>query len=207
MKRFYLGLWLSLLVVSFGRAQSRFSLIANASPVYTHVTYTQVLPTALGGTLTGSLDNYGYTIGLGASYQLQPKWTISTGFWYNYQADHLAGFSQKTSYFQVPLLVNYKPSVHRLSPYFSGGLVGNYHYKDRVDAALFGGSSGEFVTLKFSHPYYLSALLGIGAAYSLNSHTSFVIQPYGQYRLGTPNLFTDYTYLQVGISTQVHYRF
>lgn len=202
MKRFYTSLYLTLLSVSFCTAQDRFALTAGGSPVYTYEKYRQDLT---GMPITGSSTNYGYTIGVGASYQIQHKWTMSTGVWYNYQSAHLGQFKNRVSTLQVPILLNYKPSVKKISPYFSGGIVGNYHYQDRLNAPLGGGPSDEFIRLKYAD-YYLSAMLGVGAAYTLTSRLSFVIQPYGQYQLRTPSIYTNYTNLQVGVSVQVHYK-
>lgn len=64
---------------------------------------------------------YSTSLGLTARYHIHPKWDVSVGVLYNDEHQQEGGQQFSKSYVRLPILVNYRSSDKRLSPYFSLG--------------------------------------------------------------------------------------
>jgi len=221
MKTFVLGSCLLLASFGFGLAQHPLSVSVNLNPVYSRTRTAFDFPIA-GTTSTFSDDfsasDYGYSVGLGARYLFKSRWALSAAIGYNYQ-DRVnrvnvgsPGTEEKIrikSYrLQVPVLLNYRSSSAKLSPYFSAGVVWNHLYRSRYE--IIPRSSSSVISgpsSRLAHPNRIGALVGAGIDYRLNTRLSVILQPYGMYQFN--KLSADYSinrYFQLGLLAQVLYR-
>ena len=184
-------------------AQSRFSL----APAYwfNYNLYSSQATYSYNGATTPILAS-GHSIisslGLTARYHFTPQWHVSVGALYYRDANHnrsLAGpygdfapFISKG--WQLPLLVNYRLTDRRLSPYFSTG-------------ALF-SRSNTFT----GRPITTDGVVGVGLVYRLDEGLSLLLQPSASYSFYRPAGDAVYTLIQyssysLGIQTQLIWRF
>ncbi len=171
-------------------AQNRFSFGVTAAPVLNHVSsrFSVPLPDQNGQLYREVFDNRsttgGYFVGVPIRYNLTPKWSVSSGFWFNqFRSTGIYPFSISgpsariiSSSYQVPLTVDYRPSTRRLSAYFSVGAVGSYAlstvYKPEDGTGL------EEIKVNFvRQKVMVQALLGAGVAYRINQQWSLTAQP------------------------------
>jgi hypothetical protein len=106
----------------------------------------------------------GLSLGAMAHYHFSPSWSLATGFWYQWanakqQRGEFPAFSRdKEQYYEVPLLLNYRPTAKKVSPYFSAGIL-----------------------LSKRPGFYRSLVpklqLGAGVSYQLNQRLALVVQP------------------------------
>ena len=201
--------------------QSRFSILLNVAPTYTHnatkqmITVadatSQLVPTEF---ITKS-NSVGYSAGLMGRYALSTRWSASVGVWatqltstkgdfsfngsqssINYHNTHPFSFAYK-----IPLLINYQLSDKRLSPYFSAGVSLNFRAKSYVDLG-----NGEEVAVTYGKPVVVTPLVGAGAIYRINGHLSIIAQPTIQYNL-PHSTYSYYRSYQLSLQTQVMYNF
>jgi len=144
-----------------------------------------------------SLSGYSVasSFGLTARYQFKPKWDLSVGLLYNrnlsyVKAPNLGEIRTSTTSIQLPVLINYRLSEHRLSPYFSAG-------------ALLGKSATNTHESVKAH-----ALIGAGLDCKLNSRLSWLLQPTASYLLSKPinNILFEYNYFRshsLGLQAQL----
>lgn len=196
---FFLGLfWASITHLS---AQSRISI----APAYwfNYGLYSYQLHSVYNGSDT---QVSGYDIassaGLTARYHFTPNWDMSVGLLYNWNSSRLTSpiipqgenrpFPSEA--IQLPVLVNYRLTDHRLSPYVSAGAF--------------------FVRSKtFTEaPIKVNGVVGIGFDYRFHSGLSLLVQPtasYLFYKLANDALlqFTKYSSYSVGVQTQLIWHF
>lgn len=208
--------------VSSAAGQSRFSLSVNAAPVWNLFDTRAVfaLPDANGNLQTTDFatkgHGFGYSFGLLGRYHLSPRWSVATGVWGVRDVSStfdmtLSGQTvtinmplsrQAFVDYAVPLLINYQPSLRRLSPYLTAGATANIPGARYVDLGT--GS----VRVRFDRTITFSPLLGLGAAYRLSDRFTLMAQPTAQLILPRGN--TDYERYRVyglSLQTQVQYRF
>lgn len=208
-------------------AQSRFGFSITAAPTYSYANSTQTVylpavyvPTAPPGStdpvpVVWSSNNHagGYVVGAMLHYQFSPKWSVSTGLWYNHSQingiDSLpyteTPIRTSSHGLQVPLFVNYRLNNNRLSPYFSvGGLAS---FRQRTQATYEAGAG--FSTLSFFSGKAVSyrPVLGAGISYRINSHLSLLAQPILIWNFKPKGDFSEYTSYQINGQTQLVYSF
>jgi hypothetical protein len=147
----------------------------------------------------------GSSAGLTTHYAISPQWDVSVGihgvflastalYHYN-QTNHTFAIQGTHSYVQLPVLINYRLSQKRLTPYFSGGAL----FSNRAMRANSVGIN-------------TSVQAGIGIDYQLSPKLSLLIQPTGSYLLTRPkdNATSEYnpyhSYI-VSLQTQLMWRF
>ncbi len=115
---------------------------------------------------------YGLLIGVVGHYFLKSRWSISIGANYhrvNFYRNTPNGGKGKKIYWNIPILLNYKPSIRAFSPYFSAG------------AALSSRSSILNVAIPEPKiPISLDIMIGAGVIYKSNSRVNWIIQPVWQ---------------------------
>ena len=165
-------------------AQSRFSVGLTAAPVFNHSSFTVADPS---GQLTGfdfRSDVGGAMLGLSAQYAFTPQWSLSSGVWFQQLrstgvfpfATGIVSSRIISSVYQVPLLLNFRPTNRRLSPFFSVGTLGTFGSSTLYKPADGSGLSNSRV--RFSQPFKVNvAIVGAGVAYRLTPHWSLTAQP------------------------------
>lgn len=139
------------------------------------------------------------SLGLTARYQVSPHWDVSTGVLYYSQKAYInipsVGSVPFTSTgWQLPLLLNYRLTTRRLSPYFSAGV-------------LF-AKSKTFTQA----PIRTDAIVGVGVDYRFNSNWSLLVEPTANYsfeRLVNEDTFqySNYRSYSIGVQTQLIWHF
>lgn len=176
---------LVLLATAFASAQGRFSVSVTAVPTYAYsdsrVNF--IIPNNNGQlttqTFAANTAAFGFKVGVMTQYALSPSWSVSAGLWYSRlgwnsifpfsPGDIPARTIQKD--WQVPLLINYRSSQQRLSPYFSLGALANFpgHTLYRAE--------GNVTKISFVNPVDFRPVLGAGVAYKLGQRLFFIAQP------------------------------
>jgi hypothetical protein len=200
----------SVLTTTITAGQGRFSVAATVTPGFHNIDF------SLGEVdiASGSQSYRGLSLGLTAYYAFTPKWSLSVGLLHSrFSGDSrfenstgVATYSRQLQSFQVPVLLNYTPSSHRLSPYLSAGLLTNYTY--RITA------NGSQTNQKIDAPNALTtyAMIGIGAHYRITPRLALIVQPTAAYRLNKPasgyplnyTRFNDYVF---SLQTQLKFTF
>jgi len=142
------------------------------------------------------------SVGLTVRYHFTPQWDVSLGGLYYRDTNHaktpkspygeFAPFTSKG--WQVPVMVNYRLTEHRLSPYFSTGAVFT--------------KSNTFT----GRPLTTDGVVGVGLNYRVDSGLSILLQPTASYSFYRPASdasfsFTEYSSYSLGIQTQLVWRF
>jgi outer membrane receptor protein involved in Fe transport len=218
---------LFLLSATLVSAQHRFSVGITAAPTYAYSNTTQTiyLPALyVPGTPSGSTDpvpfissgkisSTGYLAGAMLQYQFTPNWSVSTGLWYNYSSTKRIDLifpgdipNRITSHsLQIPLLINYRSSQKRLSPYFSVGSLANLSQHTSIQYASSSGVGDiNFISGK-SIAY--RAMLGAGIAYRLNQHLSLFAQPMLIWNVKPSGTYSHYVSYQINGQMQLLYSF
>lgn len=153
----------------------------------------------LGGSFAGR--DIASSVGLIARYHFITKWDVSVGLLYNWNSSHLTespGIYDSSPFrsqaIQLPVLINYRLTAYRLSPYFSAG--------------AFLVKSKTFTTA----PTKVNGLLGIGLDYRISSGLSVLVQPTASYLFYKPAddpyfHFSNYDYYGLGLQTQLIWYF
>lgn len=142
------------------------------------------------------------SLGLTARYHFSSKWDLSAGVLYSRNTNHIQSpqgpygeFSSFTSKgVRLPVIVSYRLTTHRLSPYFSTG--------------AFFTKSITFTEASIN----TDGMIGIGLDYRLDSALSLLIQPTASYSFTQPvnntvYRFTNYSSYSLGIQTQLIWHF
>lgn len=201
----FLLLFAGLLAASISpvAAQSRLSL----APVYwfSYNPYSYQSTISFNG-VTTQTPIAGHTLassfGLALRYDFTPKLDLSVGGLFNRTADHIQIPRQPygdsgpfiSKGIQVPVLISYRLTDKRLSPYFSAG-------------ALF-TKSKTFTEA----PIKADGIIGIGLTYRFDPGVSLLLQPTAGYPLTRPasDAFyrvDNYSSYSFGIQTQLIWRF
>ncbi|MCF0056053.1 outer membrane beta-barrel protein [Dyadobacter sp. CY356] len=187
--------------------QGKFALSTTVAPMYRHFKSrnTIILPDNNGGTYTyidkseGSWR--GSWFGLNGQYSFSPKWSATTGLWYN-KSRLISGNTEARSHnFSIPLMINFQSSTRKLSPYFSVGSLWNletttHMYIDDIGPVVF--KSGD-------KTFKISPTVGAGVIYNFSKHFTVIAQPTFSYVI-PPVGFNSRTY-QLLFHVQLMYRF
>jgi hypothetical protein len=189
--------------------QSRFSVSAAVTPLLHNLDLT----VKGDGSQKGSASYQGAMAGLTAYYALSTKWAVSVGVFYGrtsgdfkFSPDYSNVTTDTYRSFHLPVLLNYASSTHRLSPYFSGGLLVNYNnYVKRINPGFIYEGTQKIDDPNATVAY---AMLGLGARYRLTEQTSLILQPTGAYRLGRPSdIYTRFNDYYLGLQAQIKVSF
>ncbi|GAB3902025.1 outer membrane beta-barrel protein [Spirosoma agri] len=139
------------------------------------------------------------SLGLTARYHFNPHWEVSTGvFHYSNKAyidiPSVGSVPFSSSGWQVPILLNYRLTAYRVSPYFSAG-------------ALF-AKSKTFTEA----PVRTDAVIGVGVDYQFTSSLSLLIQPMASHSFERPVdeatfQYSNYRSYSLGVQTQLVWHF
>lgn len=226
MRTFFYACFLLITFSTFAVGQGRFSLSATVSPTLRRMDVTShsydSFPNGTSYSYNTKAEDQGGTVGLMAHYQFRPKWSVSSGLWYNRSSGHLDFQSYKNgnayapeptrrtvlNTLQLPVLINFAPSNRRLSPYFSTGVVLSMNYRSAISPGYMNSET------MFTHSSALrtNVLLGLGAHYRINANWALIVQPTALYRLNdlkpdTRQEFTHFRDWQVGVQAQLKYTF
>ena len=187
-------LFFFLISTTFLCAQGRISVAPTYWFNYGNYTY-QTHSVYDGSDAKSSGYSLGSSAGLTARYNFAQKWDFSVGVLYNKATSHLKTSQgdnvQLTSeYIQLPILINYRLSEQRLSPYLSAGAVFEKNKSVSND------------------PVKTSPIIGIGVDYKISSRLSWLIQPTASYLLYKPAntafyQFISYHSYKIGLQTQL----
>jgi len=203
-------------------AQDKLSVSATFSPAFTHTAYNQfyLFPDSDGQVvdpvfLDGGKGSFGYSAGVTVYYTYTSGWSVATGLWYHYQAiktDRLALAGAGTTSvhnrgLRIPILLNYRSSDNKLSPYYSFGPLIDFPLSARVIANREGESTQHLRLAAESGPIF-SVLLGAGGVYQINSKIALTVQPTFTYHLGRlGGARTNFRTYELGLQTQLIYTF
>ncbi len=142
------------------------------------------------------------SFGLTARYHFTPKWDVSVGAFYYRNTAYLTNpqnpqgesipFTSEGG--QLPVLVSYRLTNRRLSPYFSTGVIF--------------AKSKTFTEA----PIRTDGVVGVGLDYQFHSGLSLLLQPTVSYSFTKPVnnaffQFTKYSSYSVGLQTQLIWHF
>lgn len=201
-------------------ARGKLAISFTFSPTLRHTTYKPqfLYPNSDGQIVepvyvSGSRWAPGFMVGPTVEYHYAPGWSVSAGVWYRQQ-----GFRQlrptgdgttilRDRILRIPLMINFRQSARRLSPYFTFGTTADITLTGRV---LVQRNAGDDQTLRISPergPYF-HILLGAGAQYQLTRELQLTVQPQYAYNLGRFGGYkTHNPSFDVTLLTQVAYRF
>lgn len=199
MKTLSLIVGLYWLFIPLSSAQSRVSIAPTYWFAYNPYSYQldmtyNAVPTQIQASGYNTISSFGLT----AHYRLGSQWDLSVGALYQRSTDHMktpqspygesATFTTKGV--QVPVLLSYRLTDHRLSPYFSAG-------------ALF------IKSITFTNALVKTeGLVGAGLDYRFRSGLSLLVQPTASYGIFQPvrAAFPDYENYRsysLGVQTQL----
>lgn len=89
----------------------------------------------------------------------------------------------RTRTIRIPLLLNFRSSAKRLSPYFSLGMFLDFPIASRIIATRSGESTQNLRLASDGGPVF-HALLGAGVQYQLDHRFMLTVQPIAAYNLG-----------------------
>ena len=184
-------------------AQSRVSI----APTYwfNYNPYSYQVDMAYNGSQThfqASGHNISSSFGLTVRYHFTPQWDVSVGALYHSSTNHIKSpqtpYGESTPFttggVRLPIVVSYRLTDRRLSPYFSTGATFTNN-KTFTDA-----------------PINSEGVIGVGLDYRLHSGLSILLQPTVSYSFTKPvnddfYRTTDYTSYSVGLLTQLIWHF
>ena len=200
MKTIFVYLWLFTSLSAQVLAQSRISIAPTYWFNYGIYAYqVQSTYSGIGGSFAGR--DLASSAGLTARYHFSPKWDVSVGLLYNWNASHLTesptGYGTnpfRSKALQLPILVNYRLTTHQLSPYFSGGAF-------LVKSKTFSEA-----------PTKVNGVLGVGLDYRIRSGLSVMVQATASYLFYKPAddlyfQFANYSSYSLGAQTQLIWHF
>lgn len=204
--------------------QSKFSVGIVAAPTFNYVNteLTHNLPGENGSLIPvdfhSKSSGYGYSVGVLAKYGFSSRLSVATGLLLNnvnYREPtvttspdlnalplpydfQLYTPTSTTRSLQVPLLINYRTSSKRLSPYLSAGALTTLY-----STTIFEGNQGSDNTIEKIqfHP-----TLAAGIDYRINERFSLIVQPTFVYYLPYKKVIVYKNY-QLGSQGQVVYHF
>jgi hypothetical protein len=200
MNKFLCRLLLLCSLLPAGRAfgQRKLSLSATIAPVSSHTNYDYMVlyPNSDGQVvepilLNGKISVYGYLAGPTLDYTYASGWSVSTGVWYQQLTRRqarsvLAGPGTTTLHnrtIRIPLLLNYRVSGQRLSPYFSLGTFLDFPLAARVIVTRDGQSTQKLRLDAAGGPVF-HVLAGVGGQYQFSDRCTLTVQPVAAYNLG-----------------------
>lgn len=213
---FAITIGLSALTDTFG--QGRFSIAPTVTPGYRTMNF---VGKSSRSESVGSGHYQTFGIGLSGYCSLSSYWSVSAGLMYNrftgnetfsYQTGFRVDESEiTTDNIQLPILINYIVSGHRLSPYLSFGAALNYTSADPIACHTIAQLLVDdpiFIPDSPKRVIRIQPMIGAGVHYQLTPTVALIVQPTAGYELGKPS--TDYAHYRVyqfSLQTQVKFSF
>ncbi len=208
------------LIPGLSAAQGRFSLSLTGGPVlsYTSARLTLNLPDGNGQVVPQTFDSRsatgGYVAGLSASYAFSPKWSVTSGLWYNqFRTEGVFPFASGsipsriiTSTLQVPLIGNYRLTTRRLSPYVSAGVLGSFQ-QPTVYKPEAGSGFGDTKVLFGKKGPVFHPVVGAGVWYRVSRQISLMVQPTLVWSLRPAGTYERFVSYQLNGQAQLMYVF
>ncbi|WP_461069006.1 hypothetical protein [Spirosoma horti] len=221
-KLFFLA-WLMLTLgkwINPALGQSRFSISVNVAPLYGHSAFNAVLPFSTDPafpttSIASRSHTIGYSFGLMGHYGFSAKWSVSTGIWatsilstkgdFNVNDDNSTISIHNPHPFQygyrIPVLLNYRWTDKRVSPYLSVGTSANFRSTSYIYL------NGQEVPIKEGKAIRKGPLMvGAGAIFQVRERTSLVVQPMLEYSLNAKPDNYDYS-RSYSLSVQAQFRY
>lgn len=206
--------------MAFG--QDKLSISFGVVPEFTRSRSSAIVPEYNPGTpgyqnLETSSYEFSYSAGLMARYSFSKKWSVVTGLWAthpfsgryglrypNYMAVTRLKFNDPFQVgFKLPLTVNFRTSVNRISPYLSAGTT--FDFRPRLYSDITGDGNKELV--KIGKAVTLTPIIGAGLIADIKEHLSLIVQPTFQYRMLSQKGY-DYRWAySTGLQVQLMFRF
>ncbi len=178
--------------------QGTWSVSGVATPAFVRVRYPHLVlypdsdgqlvePVEVGG----QTNAFSYATGLTLYYTYAPGWSVATGVWYRAQRvrqprQTIASAGTTTlreRAVRLPVLLNYRSSARRLSPYYSLGVLFDWPLASRVIERR-SGQPTQNLRLNGGGGPVFNVLLGAGGVYQINPRWALLAQPIGTYKLG-----------------------
>ena len=210
---------------SFGQSKRQppfVSVAATLAPVGVHTTYNRLYlyPDSDGQVvepvfLNGNRWSPGYTAGLTVQYHYAPGWSVESGLWYQHLTTRqarpaTAGEGQTTlrsRTVRIPLLLNYRLTTKRLSPYFSLGTLVDFPIPSRVIVTS-PDQPRQNLRLRTDRGPVFHLTLGAGVQYQIDRRCALLVQPMYAYNLGRFGGSRTYNpAYELSLRTQVAYSF
>lgn len=187
----------SLRIASYG--QGKVSIAATVAPTYVNTTYFNryFYPESDGHLvepiqINGVRGTVGYSAGVTAHYNWVPAWSVSGGIWYDQHTTRqermaVAGEGMnniRQRAIRIPVLLNFRPSEKRLSPYFSFGWLLDFPLTARVLVERADLGNQRLRLLTENGPVF-HVLAGAGIHYKLTPRYGLIVQPTASYNLGS----------------------
>ncbi|WP_338875756.1 hypothetical protein WBJ53_09025 [Spirosoma sp. SC4-14] len=198
--------------------QHRFSVSVSAAPVYAQTDLKVIGPVTTPGSqpidIVEHAHGVGYSIGLLGHYNFTPKWSASAGLWATQTVsstidlstngvDYTVNYANSRPFnyaYKAPVMINFRSSMKRLSPYFSAGASADFR------ATSYATINGTEVPLKFGKTVTFTPLLGAGIIYGLSDRLSLLAQPMLQYNLDSHPSYSYYHSYQLSLQMQLKYQ-
>ncbi|GAB3988401.1 hypothetical protein GCM10028807_10980 [Spirosoma daeguense] len=198
--RYFFLLWYGLLfcLSTVAVAQQKLEISATGAPTFVSAEYNYryFYPDSDGQIVEPIFMNGkrllpGFVTGLTATYTYSPGWSVSSGIWYQQLTTRqarmaIAGYGRTTVHhrtIRIPILLNYRLTQKRLSPYFSFGTMFDFPMASRVIAEREGLPTQRLRLSADKGPIF-NILLGAGVQYQLSNQLSLMVQPQAIYKLG-----------------------
>ncbi|GAB3881692.1 PorT family protein [Spirosoma agri] len=207
-------------VSSFG--QGKLSVSAAITPLYVNTAYSRfyLYPDSDGAIvepiyMNGTVGSVGYVAGATAYYTYAPGWSVAAGIWYRYLPTQVARSplagegttSIRSRAIRIPLMLNFRSSAKKLSPYYTLGVLIDIPFSSRVVAVRDDMPTQKLRLSPDPGPQF-SAMIGAGAVYQIDPTLALTVQPTATYRLGRfGGSHTDKRTYELGLQTQLIYSF
>ncbi|GAB3556334.1 outer membrane beta-barrel protein [Spirosoma fluminis] len=197
-KPLYVLLLLITLCNAYAFGQKTVSVSVTAAPVFASTSYVRryFYPNSNGQVvepifINGRRWSTGYSAGVMVHYTYAPGWSVASGVWYgqlSVRQERLPIMGEGASTVssravRVPLLINYRSSTKRLSPYFSLGVLVDFPFTSRVVVAR-ANEPTQRLRLDTGKGPVFQPLLSAGVDYQINSRYALSVQPTWTYNMG-----------------------
>jgi hypothetical protein len=202
--------------------QGKVSLAITIAPTYVNTTYFNryFYPESDGQLvepiqINGVRGTVGYSAGATVHYNWVPEWSISGGIWYSQHTTRqermaVAGEGMnniRQRAIRIPVLLNFRSSNKRLSPYFSFGWLVDIPFTARVVVDRFDQGTQQLRLLTEKGPVF-HALAGAGIHYKLTHRYGLIVQPTASYNLGSFGGYASHNdSFALSLQTQLVYSF
>ncbi|GAB3755674.1 PorT family protein [Spirosoma pomorum] len=207
-------------LVSYG--QGKLSVAITAAPTYTNTTYfnRSFYPESDGQLvepiqINGVRGTAGFLAGVTVHYNWVPAWSVSSGIWYDQHTPRqqripMAGEgmnNMRQRAIRIPLLLNFRSSDKRLSPYFSFGWLVDLPLTARVLVDRPDQGTQRLRLLTDKGPVF-HVVAGAGVHYKLTPRYGLIVQPTASYNLGSFGGYASHNdSYALGLQTQLVYSF
>jgi hypothetical protein len=184
-------------IASYG--QGKVSVAVTVAPTYVNTTYFNryFYPESDGQLvepiqINGVRGTAGYSAGATVHYNWVPAWSVSGGIWYaqhTTQQERMIAAGEgmnniRQRAIRIPVLLNFRSSDKRLSPYFSFGWLFDFPFTAQVLVDRPDQGTQRLRLLTEKGPVF-HVLAGAGVHYKLTPRYGLIVQPTASYNLGS----------------------